>query len=236
MSSLYLLINLFVIAGPLALSFDKKVAFYRSWKALLIGMFVMMSIYIPWDMAFTKFGVWGFNQNYLTGFTLGNLPVEEVLFFVTVPYACTFIYACVKAYLKIKISTMLKNVLLAVLVALLISIIFIGSSQQYSFYTSLCSLLTLLAFILIFRRNDFWGNFFVSYLIAMIPFLIVNGILTGSKIEGEVVWYNSEHIFNLRLLTIPVEDSIYNLGMLLITIGTYEFFLNKAKNREKTIF
>ena len=50
------------------------------------------------------------------------------------------------------------------------------------------------------------GRLFLSFPLILIPFLIVNGILTGSFIEDEVVWYNSSGNLGIRILTIPVED------------------------------
>lgn len=42
------------LAGPLALSFDKKVAFYKRWKYLVIPMLVPAALYIAWDAFFYK--------------------------------------------------------------------------------------------------------------------------------------------------------------------------------------
>lgn len=229
MPNLYLLINIAVLAGPLVLSFDKRVAFYKTWKALAIAIFVMMLVYISWDMVFTHLGVWGFNPNYLTGIHLGNLPIEEVLFFLTVPYACTFIYACVKYYFNVNIASSTRSVLIGCCLVFLLSVMYLGQGQYYSFYTALCAFLTLLLFAYWIPNPSFWGNFFTSFLIATIPFLLVNGVLTGTGITDEIVWYNSEHIFNIRILTIPVEDSIYNFGMLLLTIGGYELASQSTK-------
>jgi lycopene cyclase domain-containing protein len=47
--------------GPLALSFDKKVAFYKSWKFLFPAVILPALFYIVWDMYFTANGVWQFN-------------------------------------------------------------------------------------------------------------------------------------------------------------------------------
>jgi lycopene cyclase domain-containing protein len=92
MQYLYLWLDLFTLLGPLALSFDKKVAFYKNWKALFIGTIAMMLVFIPWDIIFTIEEIWAFNDAYLCGIRIFHLPLEEWLFFIVVPYACIFIY------------------------------------------------------------------------------------------------------------------------------------------------
>jgi hypothetical protein len=44
------------LAGPLLLSFDKKVAFYKSWKFLFPAMVLPALFYIIWDCWFTSKG------------------------------------------------------------------------------------------------------------------------------------------------------------------------------------
>ena len=89
----YLFLNLITIAGPLALSFDKKVAFYKNWKQFALAMLTTTTIYIVWDIWFTKINVWLFNPQFLYGKWFANLPLEEYIFFIIIPYACLFIYA-----------------------------------------------------------------------------------------------------------------------------------------------
>ena len=91
----YFLILTVALAGPLALSFDKRVAFYKKWKQLFTAMLFPAFLYIIWDIYFTANGVWSFNENYVCGIKLFNLPIEEVLFFFVVPYCCVFIYECI---------------------------------------------------------------------------------------------------------------------------------------------
>jgi lycopene cyclase domain-containing protein len=62
-----------------------------------------------------------------------------------------------------------------------------------------------------------------TFLVAIIPFLIVNGILTGSFTEEPVVWYNGNHIIGIRIFTIPMEDVFYNYCMLLPITAIYEW-------------
>lgn len=66
------------------------------------------------------------------------------------------------------------------------------------------------------------GRFYVAFGVILIPFLIVNGILTGSFIDEPVVWYNNEENLRIRIGTIPVEDVFYGMLMLLIPITISE--------------
>lgn len=58
------------------------------------------------------------------------------------------------------------------------------------------------------------SRFYATFLVILIPFFIVNGILTGSMIETPIVWYNNEENLGIRLATIPIEDSVYAFTML----------------------
>jgi len=95
---MYLFLDAFTILGPLILSFDKKVAFYKDWKYLFPALAIVSFAYLLWDVWFTKWGIWEFNYQYLLGPSLLKLPVEEFGFFLVVPYACVFIYRCLQAY------------------------------------------------------------------------------------------------------------------------------------------
>ena len=102
--SLYLWLNIATF-GTIFLSFDKKVAFYKYFKALSISMFLTAVVFIPWDSLFAYKGIWGFNDKYIIGPRIFKLPIEEWLFFITVPFSCTFIHYVLKAYFKNPIST-----------------------------------------------------------------------------------------------------------------------------------
>ena len=77
---LYTRIDLLVLALPLALSFDRKVAFWRSWPQAFPAIAVVMAVFIPWDVWKTTQGVWGFNPEYAGEIRWLHLPPGEWLF------------------------------------------------------------------------------------------------------------------------------------------------------------
>jgi len=227
MKYLYLLIDGLTIIGPLLLSFDKKVAFYKDWKPLFLSLFVMMLVFVPWDMAFTEYQIWGFNEQYLSGIYIFNLPIEELLFFIVVPYACVFIYACLNHYIQ---SDVLLKTHRTISVILIIALLTAAIFNVEKLYTSITFFSTSMFLFYHFMKRTLWfSKFLLAYFVSIIPFIVVNSLLTGSSIEEEVVWYNSDHILNIRLGTIPVEDLFYSLLMLGITIHVFEKYRGNSK-------
>jgi len=223
----YFLILAVSLAGPLALSFDKKVAFYKKWKYLFPAMIIPALIYILWDIYFTANGVWRFNEDYIAGITMVNLPIEEVLFFFVVPYCCVFIYECIRCYFpkwenNRTADTTLK--ILAVCLAITGAVFF---ERHYTFWTFMLNAFFIAA-IYIFR--DYFklfdaASFLISYCVILIPFLVVNGFLTAIP----VVLYNDAENLGVRIYTIPFEDTFYGMLLVMMNIVIYE----KLKNRQR---
>ena len=83
-------------------------------------------------------------------------------------------------------------------------------------------------------RVNWVGKLLRNYPIILIPFFIVNGILTGTGLEEPVVWYNDYRNLGIRLLNIPIEDVVYGFEMILLTIFFYAFYVKKLKLVLKT--
>ncbi len=221
---LYLALDLGALAGPLALSFDRRVAFYRRFWPVLGAILSMMVVMVPLDMAFVKAQIWGFRSEYTCGLQLGNLPLEEWLFFPVVGYACLFIYECLRAYGP---ENPLSRWHRPILWLWAISGLGLALLNPLRLYTSIKLGGTAVAILVVLYglRPRYLGRFVLMYLVSVLPFLLMNGVLTGSGIPGEVVWYNEAHILGVRLGTIPLEDLYYSLLMLLIATVAYERLL-----------
>ncbi len=232
MKSLYLLINIFSILFPLLWSFDTRVSYYKRWPSLFVALAITAAFFIAWDVWFTDMGVWGFNPQYLLGIRIFNLPLEECLFFFFIPYSCLFIYEVMKYYVP---RDVLRRYARAIAIGLAALLLVVGMLHLDKCYTGLTFLLTaafLLAHVFLIR-SDYLGRFFIGYAVSLIPFLIVNGLLTGSFIPGQVVWYDDAENLGIRLFTIPIEDSVYMLLLLLMNTTIYEH-LEKKKFQKRS--
>jgi len=212
--SVYVIINLSVVAIPLVLSFDRKVAFFRRWPAVIVSAVVVGAAYIAWDVFAAARGDWGFNERYIGGFELFGLPPGELLFFFTVPYSCLFIYEVVHAYLREKTFGVPRLVpLAAAAAAVVLAVVF--RNQDYTFLV----MLSVAAFVLpaawtpIFSSRNFW----IFLALSLLAFLIVNGLLTALPI----VVYGEQAIWGVRVYRIPLEDFFYCLSLLGLNLLLY---------------
>jgi lycopene cyclase domain-containing protein len=226
--SLYGWIIVGSISGPLVLSFDRKVAFYKYWRSLLASIVPVAVAFLCWDEYFTINQIWGFNQRYISGIYLGHLPLEEVSFFLIVPYACIFIYEVLKSYFPKLNAIPIGNV---VAFTMTLSGLFFGIVYLDNWYTSAACLSAAILTIGFFyvKRCEWYGDFSFGYLVVLLPFLVVNGILTGATTPEPIVWYNEKHIIGIRIYTIPLEDLFYNYAMLLPMTAIFEYMKQKSK-------
>jgi lycopene cyclase domain-containing protein len=226
---LYLVINLGSFFIPFIFSFHPKLLFYREWKYFWPACIPTAVIFILWDNYFTRIGVWGFNREYVTGIEIFNLPVEECLFFICIPYSCMFTYHCLNVLSE---TDYFKNYSSAVTILVILVCFSLGIFNVHKLYTSVTLLATSVYLAIIyFLNNKILSRFYFAYLVILIPFFITNGILTGSFIDGEVVWYNNNENLGIRMFTIPVEDSIYALLLLLMNVSGFEV-LNSADKKQ----
>lgn len=228
----YLFINLFAILIPFIVSFDRRNYFFSRWKYLFPAIAVTGLFFILWDILYTSLGIWGFNPRYLTGIYIFNLPVEEILFFITIPFATVFTYDTLLYLVKNDYLGKASRTISFTLVTLLIVVAVFNLGKLY---TSVTFLLTA-SFILFHElviRSTYLGRFYFSFLVLLVPFFIINGILTGSFIEEEVVWYDNSQNLSFRLFTIPVEDLFYGLLLILMNVTLFEYFKKKDNYSEK---
>ncbi|MEJ5995984.1 lycopene cyclase domain-containing protein [Pedobacter sp. Du54] len=219
----YLLVNFFTIIVPFLFSFHPKLKFYKTWKAFFPAVICTSFFFIVWDAYFTDLGVWGFNSDYLVGVYLYNLPLEEILFFLCIPYACVFTYHCIDLWLKEPKTDKWISLIFIIACVFMAILNFEKAYTMFAFLT-LGVLLLIAKYVM---RVDWLIKFYLIYCILLFPFLIVNGVLTGTGIENPIVWYNENEIIGCRILTIPFEDVFYGMAMVLMNLLIYKTLLKR---------
>ena len=214
---LYVRIDLLVLALPLALSFDRKVAFWKKWPQVFAAIGVVVLVFGAWDAWMAARGIWAFNPDLAGTWRFLHLPMGEWLFFVCVPYACLFVLECVRAYLPdraIRIPAGACHALAAFFGVLAIMYRELGYTATVFLACGLVAA-ALQAFApATARSRNFWIGLGLTYL----PFLIANGFLTGLP----VVLYDDAENLTVRVGPIPLEDFFFSFAMLALAVLVHD--------------
>lgn len=220
----YLLILAFTLSYPLFKSFETKIQFYKMWNSLFPAIIISATLFIAWDVWFTKLGVWSFNSEYVTGLFILGLPIEEWLFFLITPFSCVFIHEVLNYFVKKDVFANSVKYINSILAIALITLAIINHNRIYT----LAAFSLLGCFLLIHQyiiKSAYLGRFYLTWLVCIVPFLLVNGFLTGLPI----VVYDNLYNLNIRIYSIPLEDLFYGMLNILLVISIYEYLKQKRK-------
>ena len=215
MKAEYLIFNLIIILGPvLAVLFYKKAKKLDLWPGLK-AIIIPALLFIIWDELVTGY-FWQFNDKYILGLKIFRLPIEEILFFFTVPWACLFLWVNLEQ--KLKSSVIKKLSVFLMLICFLAGFFYLLAGLYYTGLVLAMFFLTIIADIL-FKTNLLAQTRFIAFLGLVIIFIgIFNGYLTARP----VVLYAESLKTNFNIYTIPIEDFIYGLALIILVIIFYE--------------
>jgi lycopene cyclase domain-containing protein len=152
-------------------------------------------------------------------FRLLKLPLEEWLFFVTVPYACLFVREVLKLIVKNHIVRGLEWVRAGMFALLPIGILVFQSGKEYTG-------LVLIAFGAVafldrqLRTNTLLQTRTYVFLASVIGFtFIFNMYLTARPL----LIYAANYQLDFRIITIPIEDFGYGLTHIALCNILYEY-------------
>jgi lycopene cyclase domain-containing protein len=224
----YLMLDILILIFPLLLSFTWKFRYYKFYKPLFASIALVGTGYIIWDALVTYRGDWWFNHEYLVGFEIIGLPLEEILFFIVVPYSCIFIYENLAFFLKDKSIPFNKFFYLGLSV-LLIIVGLLFYNQDYTIL-ALYSCAFFFLYSTFFYPKILQSMYFWLYIvISFVPFIIFNYLVTSVPIvlyNASAIW-GGDGMWNGRFFTIPIEDFFYNFSMLSFYLLVYLYFKKK---------
>ncbi len=92
----YLIVMALCVAVTLPLEFVLGARVYRRPRRLLRTMVPTFAAFVAWDVAAIRLGHWTFSPTYTTGWKVGNIPVEELTFFVVIPLCALLSFEAVR--------------------------------------------------------------------------------------------------------------------------------------------
>lgn len=224
MNYTYLLADLLLLIVPVILFSNKKVNFAQNSKFIILAVLInVFAFSVPTEFL-TQLKVIVFQPQYLSGITLWELPIEELLLSMVLPLTGISIYS----YLNVrypdntpeKYSLALSNVMLGVCIAML----YFGHQKLYTVFT-FAILLVFLLYIEFVNKIRFMYRFYRAYVVSILPFLLMYGFLCARS----VLQFNMAETLDFNLLHIPFESFFYYMAMLLLSVFLFEVFKNRAR-------
>ncbi len=212
-----------------ALSFDKRVHYHTEFTHIWRPTVLVLVPFVVWDVIKTYLGVWGFNPHYYFGVRLFLLPLEEWLFFVIIPFCCLFIHACLKYYAPRDYLHRVEPVVSMLLLVFFVLMAILNVDKNYTF-SNFALVAAYQLWHMVYGNRQMRSRFYITFALSMIPFCIVNGILTGGYTQAPIVVYNPLEHNGFRMGSIPFEDAWYGYLMLFAVVDLYE----QAKSKTHT--
>ena len=94
----YLAVMAFILVGAGWLEFGLRTRVLRRWRRLLLSVLPVALVFALWDVYAISAGHWWFDESLITGLRLpGDLPVDELVFFLVVPVAAILTLEAVRS-------------------------------------------------------------------------------------------------------------------------------------------
>jgi lycopene cyclase domain-containing protein len=94
----YLGVLLFVVLGSGWLEIVLRTNVLRRWRRLLLSLAPVLALFLVWDAYAIATGHWDFDPERTTGvIVVAGIPLEEVLFFLVVPFASVLTLEAVRS-------------------------------------------------------------------------------------------------------------------------------------------
>lgn len=216
-----------IVGLPFVCSFEKKIFFVKYWRGLFVGIAVMMLFFLPWDVWFINGEIWQYNERFLIGGKIANIPIEKILYLIALPYGAGFLYEALNHYRPYTFLKSVQNKITAGLIFICFILAVVYVDRFYTF-TVFSFLSLFLIWHLLINKSDFLGKFYFMFILLQIPLFFINGTLTGMFTQEPIIIYDNTQTMALRILTIPVEEVAYDMLMLLIVISMLELLKVRA--------
>lgn len=220
MAAEYLLFDLLCLAGPATIGLTRRFRTLAPPRVMVFAIAWVIVPYVVWD-ALVAGRHWFFNPSYTLGIDLFGLPIEEVLFFVAIPYACLFSWETIvggSAARPRRGGALAYPLVIGTLLALAVTA-WVGFGLEYTALALGALALTLALDHALGTRLLMMPRAWLMVLLTLAFTGVFNGYLTARP----VVTYGEAYQLGVRIGTIPVEDFIYGLGLVGACVSLYQW-------------
>jgi lycopene cyclase domain-containing protein len=96
---------LFIFVGTAWLEVGLRTRVYRRWRRLLLTVVPVAALFLLWDVYAIAAGHWWFDESMITGIRLpGDVPIDELVFFVMVPIASVLTLEAVRSATGLRVG------------------------------------------------------------------------------------------------------------------------------------
>lgn len=202
---IYIIFNTAVLLPVIILSLIYDVKLHTKWRQF-VWIFATVSIpFILWDVWAANNGHWLFSDIYILKYRIFGLPIEEILFFLTVPIAMVYVWLVIIKYIPNK-KTNKYIARLAVGTIGLASLIFAVDNWQLGYTRSAGVVSFIVSLALMFNKIIYTSRFWIFQVIHAVLFLMFNTFLTALP----VISYGVNSITGFRVGSIPIEDFLFS--------------------------
>ncbi len=89
---IYLAVDMVILLPFLVKLKDPRLRLLQHRRSIIISTLVVLTVFVVWDIFATRAGVWSFNPRYIVGIEIAGLPLEEILFFISVPVTSILVW------------------------------------------------------------------------------------------------------------------------------------------------
>jgi lycopene cyclase domain-containing protein len=101
----YLAVLLLVLLASGWLEVALRTRVIARWRRLLLTLVPVLLVFCAWDLYAIASGHWTFDPERISGVVLlGGLPLDEVLFFVVIPFASVLTLEAVRAVTRAEVG------------------------------------------------------------------------------------------------------------------------------------
>ena len=97
MRAAYLVVLAVCLVGTLPLELVLHTRVYGRPGRLLLTLLPVVAVFVGWDVLAIRAGHWGYDPRQTTGVLFGNVPLEEVVFFLVIPVCSILTLEAVRA-------------------------------------------------------------------------------------------------------------------------------------------